>query len=189
MRFLVASLLAPLLLAPVRLQDSTPAFFIPPAKGPAPESYSLPSAEPLTSPTVIFVSPTVLPQLPEISPAVVLSPSLNLPQPPLAPTPTVQPPQAGYLPPNLMSPTQAALCQRALLLVQDLSLLSYEQKRSPRVLKLSLAAATALPETRARHWPNLAAFNNAADSLPWFQPQRAEMKDAAAAVQTLCTLR
>ena len=188
MRIALVLLAAPLLLAPVRLQDSTPAFFIPPAKGPAPESYSLPAAEPLTTPTVIYVSPSLLP--PDISPtpaAPAVSPSLNLPQPPVAATPTVQPPQAMYNPPNLMTPTQAALCQRALLLVQDLAMVSYEQKRSPRVLKLSLAATTALPGVRTRHWPVLVAFTNASNNLPWFQPQRAEMKDAAQAVATLCT--
>jgi hypothetical protein len=89
MRLLVALLIAPLLLAPVRLKDSTPSFFTPPAKGPAPESYSLPAAAPLTTPTVIMVSPTLIPLVSETLPAAEVSPSLNLPQPVEEPAPPV----------------------------------------------------------------------------------------------------
>ncbi|RYG59524.1 MAG: hypothetical protein EON60_10180 [Alphaproteobacteria bacterium] len=182
MRILLAFLLAPLLLAPVRLKDSSPGFFIPPAKGPAPESYSLPSAEPLITPTVILVSPTLVPA---VTPTV--SPSLNLPQPPVVTVPVQQLPPGGvYIMPDLMSPTQAALCQRTLLLAKDLGMLSYEQKRNPRVLRFSMAASVAIPEVTARKWPVLTAFVNATDDLPFFQPQRAEMKDAAEAVRSLC---
>lgn len=188
MRILLTLLVAPLLLAPVRLKDSSPGFFIPPAKGPAPEAYSLPAAEPLAAPTVIVVSPTLVPDTPAVSPTETVSPSLNLPVPPVTPTPTVLPPQAGVVyQPDLMTPTAAALCQRTLLLAKDLGMVSYEQKRNPRVLKFSLAASVALPEVRARQWPVLTAFNNAADDLPFFQPQRAEMKDAAEAVLKLCS--
>ncbi|RYD42598.1 MAG: hypothetical protein EOP85_11040 [Verrucomicrobiaceae bacterium] len=181
MRILLALLVAPLLLAPVRLKDSSPGFFIPPAKGPAPESYSLPSAEPLITPTVILVSPTLVPA---VTPT---SPSLNLPQAPVVPVPVQQlPPGTVYIVPDLMSPTQAALCQRTLLLAKDLGMLSYEQKRSPRVLKFAMAASVAIPEVSARKWPVLTAFINATDDLPYFQPQKAEMRDAAEAVRSLC---
>jgi len=183
MRFLLALLLAPVLLAPVRLKDATPSFFTPPAQSPAPESYSLPAAEALTTPTVIMVSPTILPA----SPTVVITPtSLNLPLPPSATAPQqiiiIQQPA-----PNLMSPLQSALCQKGMELVQQLTLLSYQQRQNATTLRLSLAASAAAGEARGRQWPNLTAFNHAAAHLPWFgQPQKAEILDGTAAARRLC---
>jgi hypothetical protein len=72
-------------------------------------------------------------------------------------------------------------------MAMEISLVSYEQKRHARVLKYSMAASVALPEVRERQWPVLAAFRNAADSLPFFQPHKAELKDAAQAVIALCS--
>ncbi len=189
MRILTALLIAPLLLAPVRLKDSTPGFFIPPAKGPAPESYSLPAAEPLTTPTVIMVSPTLFTDTSPTQPEAPVSSSLNLPQPPAEAAPAPQPPKQVPQATSGMSPTQAALCQRTLLLAKDLGMVSYEQKRNPRVLKFALAASVALPEVRAQQWPVLTAFHKATAGLPYFQPQRTEMKDAAEAVNALCVQR
>lgn len=187
MRFLLALLLAPLLLAPVRLRDSTPSFFTPPGQSPAPEAFSLPAAEPLITPTVVQVSPTLVPES-STSPTDIPSSTLNLPLPP-SPTvvPSVSPRPQASPNPNLMTPTSAAMCQRALLLVKDIGMVSYEQKRNPAVLKLALASAAALPEVRARQWPNLAAFRNAESDLPWFFPSRAEVKDAAGAANALCS--
>lgn len=185
MRILLAVLVVPLLLAPVRLKDSTPAFFTPPGQSPAPESYSLPAAAPLTTPTVVFVSPTVVTPA---SPTQPVSQSLNLPLPvsPSLPSSTITPQPQASPTPNLMSPTAAALCQRSLLLVRDIGMLSYGQKRNRAVLKLALAASTALPEVQARQWPTLNAFISAEDDLPWFQPQGDELEDAATAALSLC---
>lgn len=184
MRFLLALLLAPLLLAPVRLKDSTPSFFNPPAESPAPESYSLPAAEPLASPTVIMVSPTMLEASPTLPPSTT---SINLPLPPSPTTPLAPVIQYVIAPqPNLMTPMASALCQQGMGLVQNLAMLSYQQERSQKIMTLALAASGAGGEAAGRQWPNLTAFNHAANHVPWFQPQRQEILDAITAAQRLC---
>lgn len=180
----LALLLAPLLLAPVRLKDATPGFFMPPAQSPAPESYSLPAAEPLITPTVIPVKPNFLP--PSVT-TVVTPTSLNLPLPP---SPTAPPAKVIVIqqpPVNSMSPLQSALCQKGMQLVQELSLLSYQQRPNRSIMRLSIAAATAGNDAAAGHWPNLTAFNYASSHLPWFgQPQKAEIIDGTNAARRLC---
>lgn len=184
LRLLLVLLAAPLLLAPVRLRDSTPGFFSAPVTGPAPESYSLPPAEALITPTVIFVSPTLVPGA---SPTII-SGTLNLP---LQVTPTAPQPQVIIIQqqaaPNLMNPTAAALCVRGMDLVQNIAMLSYGQERSQATMTLSLAAAAAMGEAANRQWPNLTAFNKAVRSLPWFYPNKTELRDAVIAARTLCT--
>ncbi|PZP40463.1 MAG: hypothetical protein DI585_00750 [Pseudomonas fluorescens] len=183
MRILFALLLVPVLLAPVRLKDSSPGFFMPPAQSPAPESYSLPAADPLVTPTVIPVSPTILPEAP--TPTTVISPSLNLPSPPAAaPQPVIIQQVISGPPP--MPLKMAALCQKGMILVQDLSLLTYQQKQSKSLMNMSIAAAAAAGEATSRQWPNLAGFNKAANSLPWFYPNKTEMQDAIMAARALC---
>ncbi len=190
MRYVFALLLAPLLLAPVRLKDATPGFFTPPAQSPAPESYSLPPADPLVTPT--SVPAPVIPVKPNltapVTATVVTSPtSLNLPLP-TAPAGTtqqviiIQQPAAGAI-----SPMQAALCIKGMQLVQELSLLSYQQRPHSSIMRLSLAAATAGNEAASGKWPNLAAFYYAAKRLPWFsQPHKTEIQDATRAAARLC---
>lgn len=177
LRLLGVMAAAPLLLAPVRLHESSPAFF-PPAQSPAPGAYSLPPAAPLVTPTVIPVSPSFLPQA--------ASPSLNLP---LTPSPT-QPPvviQKIYLPaPTGMSLKHAALCQRAMVLVQDLAMLSYQQKQAQGLFGLATVAAANAGQATGQQWPNLNAFNQASRNLPWVYPHKAELTQAVAAARSLC---
>lgn len=181
---LALACLAPALLAPVRLKDSTPSFFTPPAESPAPESYSLPAADALTTPTIIMVSPTVL----EASPSLPPSPtSLNLP---LQPSPTAPVVQKVIIiqqaPVNAMPPMSSALCMKSMELVQNIAMLSYQQKNNAATMTLALAASTAAGEASGGQWPNLAAFNKADDKLPWFQPQKTEIHDAITAARRLC---
>lgn len=180
---------APLLLAPVRLRDSTPGFFTPPGQSPAPESYSLPAAEPLITPTVIFVSPTV--ETPaEVTPTApsptIVSSTLNLLLPPSPTTPPPAPKPAAPVVSNRMTDTSAALCARGMLLVRDLTMMSYEESQKRAVLTLSLAAAMTLPEVSTQQWPNLAAYNKAVAKMPWFYPHKAEIQDASEAATALC---
>lgn len=179
---LVVLALAPALLAPVRLNDATPSFF-PAAVSPAPEAYSLPPAEPLTAPTVIYVSPTVYPEVTGVSPS-----SLALPVAPQAVTPTVVI-QKIYRTPddNQMPDKRAALCLRSLLLVQDLSMLSYQQKNSAGTFALATMATSLAGQVSAHKWPNMAAFNEAANNLPWFYPNKTELQQGIAAARSLCT--
>ena len=180
LRFLAVVSAAPLLLAPVRLNDSSPAFF-PPAQSPAPGAYSLPPATALVTPTVIPVSPSFLPQA-----ATPTSPPLNLPQP----VPQAQPPvviQKIYLPaPTGMSLKHAALCQRAMVLVQDLAMLSYQQKQAQGLFGLATVAAANAGQATAQQWPNLKAFNQASRNLPWVYPHKAELTQAVSAARSLC---
>ncbi len=184
-RVLLALALSPLLLAPVRLNDATPGFFQP-AISPAPEAYSLPPAEPLVTPTVIYVSPTQYPEAMGVS-----SSSLNLP---LSPQPQAQPPvviQKIYMAPeqDIMPEKRAALCLRSLLLVQDISMLSYQQKNSKGTFALATAATAAVSPVSQQKWPSMAAFRSAASDLPWFYPNKAELSQAVSAADSLCTRR
>lgn len=164
---------APFLLAPVRLEYSTPASLQGLSRSPAPESYSLPAATALTTPTIITVSPT---RLPPVSPSPVIA----------APSPSL-PPVAAPLPPSAAMPQLSAeLCRRAMGLTAELAMLSYQQKRSQSAMNLTVAATTAGAQASARQWPELAAFSKAANSIGWLAPQRAEVKQAAQSALTLC---
>ncbi len=181
-RVLLAFAVAPLLLAPVRLDNATPGFFQP-AVSPAPEAYSLPPAQPLITPTVVYVSPTVYPEALGVS-----SSSLSLPQ---GPQPQTQPPvviQRVYMQPdNTMPENRAALCLRSLLLVQDIAMLSYQQKNTTSTITLASAATAAVTSVVKQKWPNMNAFHKAAKGLPWFYPNKAELSQAVAAAESLCT--
>lgn len=184
-RGLLALLIAPVLLAPVRLENAAPSFFQP-SISPAPEAYSLPPAEPMVTPTVVYVSPTLYPEAMGVP-----SSTLNLPlsQPPQAQSPVVI--QKVYMAPpeDLMPDQRAALCLRSLLLVQDISMLSYQQKESKGAFSLAAAATAAVGPVSQRKWPNMSAFRNAARDLPWFYPNKAELSQAIAAADSLCARR
>jgi hypothetical protein len=188
---MVLSLVFPVLMAPVRLKDATPSFFEPPAQGPAPESYSLPAAEPLmeVTPTVIRVSPTLLMASPtEVSVTMPVTGTLNLPLPPspTVVTPTVKIVAVPARDPNIMSDLQGALCLQALDLTQEMAMLSYQQKQSRNVMTLSLAASVAMKEVQGMQWPTMTAFRSAAGGIPMFQPQKTELRQAADAALGLC---
>ena len=187
MRFLLAFaalLLSPFLLAPVRLKDASPDFFQPLSQSPAPESYSLPAAEPLITPTVIPVSPTLMPYPSPTVPPV--SSTLSLPLPP---SPTVSAPQVKsitILSPDTMSATSSALCQRGMVLVQNLAMLSYQAKPNQKLMNIGLATAATARQAAAGQWPDMTAFDNATGNLPWFQPQMDELKQAIPMTRRLC---
>ena len=186
-RLLLLFAVAPLLLAPVRLDNATPGFAQSlGGASPAPEAYSLPPAAPLVTPTVIYVSPTVYQ---EVSLSTV-SGSLGLPPQPQA---QPQPPviiQKIYMAPDTTMPfKRAALCQRAMLLVQDMAMLSYSQKESRSLFALATAAAAGVGQATAQKWPNMRPFAEAADNLPWFYPNKAELTQAVSAATSLCTRR
>lgn len=182
-RFLAILLIAPLLLAPVRLKDSTPSFFTPPAQGPAPESYSLPSAAPLITPTVIQVSPTVL-DIP--SPTQPVTPSLNLPLPPAPATPRPAQSRPQLPIPHGMSAKAAAICMRAMVYVQDMAMLSHREKENQSLINLTLAATQVMAQAQQQEWPDLTMFNKAVAKLPWRYPQKDDLGRAITAGRQYC---
>jgi len=80
----------------------------------------------------------------------------------------------------------AALCQRAMVLVQELALLSYQQKQAQGLFGLATVAAAGAGQATAQQWPNLTAFNQASRNLPWVYPHKAELTQAVSAARSLC---
>lgn len=162
---------APLLLAPVRLDDATPAGLQGLAQSPAPQSYSLPAAAVLATPTVIMVSPTLMPWV-NVSPSV--SPTVLKRQPQVAANP------------NAMPQISAEVCVRALATTTDIALQSYREKQQKPTSTLVIAASMAASQASAQEWPTLTAFGNALSALPFNTPLKAEIRTAANASLKLC---
>ncbi len=189
---LIICLAAPLLLAPVRMQQggkdilltSTPV-------GQAPGG----AAVVLPTPTVIPVEPTVLPASPT-QPAPT-APALPQPQPPSqpqpvgpapaaqAPAPTPRPAPVAPSSPG-MSPQQAALCVRSLTLANDLAVVAARQEQSDKSYA-NLLIATAIAQTQAAQgiWPEISTLKPA--NLPWFGPLNTELKQAFTYIRNFCT--
>lgn len=174
-KLLLALAPVPLLLAPVRLQDAAlPGLQNLGGPSPAMQAYSLPSAQPLATPTVIMVSPTGFdaPPTPTTVP------------PPRAATPP--PPAAAPAPANLMPLMASQLCQHALATTTELTLLSYESSQKPATAALTVVATAAAAQASTRTWPDMQTFGNALKKLPWGTPYGKEIATTGNAALKMC---
>ena len=182
LRVLAVAMVAPLMLAGIRLNgegtlqvNTTDA---PSGFAPAAQSQILPSAGVLATPTLILVSPSILPGQPSPSTA---------PSATTAPgTAPVQVIRVITVNPNAMPKVSAELCGRAMGLVSQLTLLSYQQKRNKKVMTLNAAATLATAQAAAGVWPQMAGFNSAVANLPWRFPQKDDILTAVKAARALC---
>jgi len=170
MRHLSLLLLTPLLLAPIRYQSGDETILLNPSQGPSKNSIQLPAAAPLTSPTVITVSPSFL--LPQATT-------------PTTPSPTA-PKSTAPAAANLMPPTTALICKKALEMLGELTVLSYQQNRSQPVMNLTIAAAAAAGQASARVYPALTALPENFAKLSYYTPQYPQIREAVAAAQNVC---
>ena len=88
--------------------------------------------------------------------------------------------------PDLMSVKSSAVCQRGMILVQNLAMLSYRTKPNEKLMTLGLATAVVARQAATRQWPDMSAFDDASGNLPWFQPQMDELKQAIPMTRRLC---
>jgi|GEM_PF-5442420 len=184
LRVLAVALVAPSMLAGIRLNtsdtlviqsDDIPAFT------PAIGSQALPSAGALVTPTLILVSPSILPPQQEVSPVIVPPTQASSATVPVKIIKVIQ-----VVNPNAMPQVNAQLCGRAMGLVSQLTLLSYQQERNKPVMTLNAAATLAAAQATAGQWPQLSGFNKAASGLPWSTPQKKDIQTAIAAARNLC---
>lgn len=176
-------LAAPLLLAPIRYQTGEDSVILAPAQGPASTSYALPAAVGLSSPTVITLSPTVLP---EVSGTVAgTSGSTAV----AAVTPTTAPPRQVVVvvaAEPLMPSTTAIVCARALKTMSDIAILSYQQQRQQASMNLVITGSLAAAEAAERHYPLLTATQEGLEKLKSNTPQLVQMRTAGALALAAC---
>jgi hypothetical protein len=179
--FFWALLAAPLLLAPVRFQQGSESLILTPSQAPTgprgTPAVMLPS--PTLGPAIIQVSPTRAP-LPTIPSDTSFPVQVTLPAPtsPSTPSPTLVPSSLG------MPATQAAICVRALSMVNDIAALSMEQSGRENLVPLTIAAAIAQVQAAQGNWPNLAPLR--AEGVPFFTPNRAELRQALGYAASFC---
>lgn len=189
LRVAIFLLLTPPLLAPVRYQSGDETIMLNPAQGPSKAAFALPSANALSSPTVIAVSPTLLSPTALVTPSAVTS---STPSPTTsaaaktAPSPLPPPGNGSRVTDYEMSEVTALMCTNALKAVIDISLLSYQQKQQSAVAKITMAATIAGTEAEARHYPNLTALNTAESNLSFGTAQKRELQAALTNVRTIC---
>jgi hypothetical protein len=83
-----------------------------------------------------------------------------------------------------MPATQAAICVRALSMVNDIATLSMEQSGRENLVPLSIAAAIAQVQAAQGNWPNLAPLK--AEGVPFFTPNRTELQQAVGYAESFC---
>ncbi len=83
-----------------------------------------------------------------------------------------------------MPATQAAICVRALSMVNDIAAVSMAQRNTQNLVPLTLAAALAQVQAAQGVWPNLAPLR--AEGLPLFTANRAELRQALGYVESFC---
>jgi hypothetical protein len=168
--------LIPLLLAAVRIDDATPNGLQGLSHSPAAQSYSLPAAVLLATPTDIMVSPSVMPWA-NVSPATPLVPAS-------APAALRQPATAANS--NAMPLVTAEVCARGMATTAEIALQSYREKPRKAVSTLVIAASMAGTAAEAQTWPNLNAFAAALNALPYGTPLRSQIRTAGTATLKLC---
>ncbi|MBI1308417.1 MAG: hypothetical protein GC129_00965 [Proteobacteria bacterium] len=171
MRRFAILLLSPLLLAPIRYQSGDETITLNPSQGPAKTAIELPAAGPLTSPTVIMVSPSFL---------------LPTPITPTTPSPTDTNHESRVTNNDLMPETSALICKKALETLAEITVLSYQQARSQPVMNLTIAAATAAGQATARVYPTLTALPLNFAKLPYYTPQYPQIRAGVEASQATC---
>jgi len=169
---------APLLLAPIRLQQGAGDITLTPSQA-TPGPRGVPAVA-LPSPTIIDVSPTRAPLPLPLSPS-----ATGFPIPTAALTTPSQPalmPQRAS-PPSLPAP-QATLCVRALGMVNDLAGLSMKQSGQENLVPLTIATAIAQVQAAQGVWPALEPLQRA--NIPYFIPNRAELNQALEYARSFC---
>ncbi len=183
LRLLLALLVAPLLLAPVRLQQGGQEILLQP--GPSVAGQRGIAAVALPSPTLIAVSPTRAP-LP-VAPVSASFPLAQLVKTEAAPAPAAaaQASVANTQPtvPS-MTAAQAALCVRTLSLVIDLATVSMKQSGREGLVPLTIAATINQAQAAQGQWPNLALLGQA--GVPLFTPNRAELQQSLGYATSFC---
>lgn len=167
---------APLLLAPIRYQTGHESIILAPTQGTASSSYALPAATVLKSPTVITLSPTVLPAvsgtakgLTKVSSTVVQKTITVI----VAPEP-------------LMASATAIICNKGLQTVAEMAINSYQQQRQQAAMNLVIASTVAAAEAAQRHYPLLTATQESLGKLQSNTPQLKELRTAGALALAAC---
>lgn len=181
MRWILALMLAPLLLAPVRVQQGADVLLLQPTTAPTGARGSVAVA--LPSPTVIDISPTRMPFISATVPSETLV-NPTEPKQPVAPQTLPVAPQPATPSAGGMTPQQAALCVRALGMVNDLSVASMKESGRENLVDLTIAAAIGQVQAAQGQWPMVEALRQA--GLPWFAPYRAEIKQALEYSESFC---
>jgi hypothetical protein len=182
MRLFYILFLVPLLLAPVRVQQGADVLLLQPSTAPTGARGSVAVA--LPSPTVIEVSPTRAPFISASISASLPADASNQAAEAPAPSAKPQPAQPQAVPARGMTPQQAALCVRALTMVNDLSVASMKQSGRENLVDLTIAVAIAQVQAAQGTWPMLQPIVQA--PLPWFAPYRAELKKALEYTEGFC---
>lgn len=78
-------------------------------------------------------------------------------------------------------------CRASLKLTAEMAMMAYEQYPRRAYMNLIAAASIADDAARAGGIPNMAAFDAAADDLPWLGPHRAQLRQGTNAVFLTCT--
>jgi hypothetical protein len=196
-RLLITFAVVPWLLAPIYVQQPD-GKVTPLQPNRAPLGTRGGPAATLSSPTVIYVSPTraaMPPMLPSstLPMNLSLSPSATTVALPAPVSSSVAPPllrqgsaeQAAPPPSSGMSPTQAAICVRALSVVQDLAALSMKQSGSQGLSSLTIAATIAQVQAAQGVWPTLQPLKRA--GVPFFAPYKAEIKQGLGYADSFCS--